>query len=119
MDVTGGSVGLYGSGNFSLGFGGILTAGPQVSGFSDLSSFQGWGVGGEVDTPWFGVMATTPLTTPGSGAVITVAGPGDSAFAGVPITYTKTYEVFNWRKAWASLAARAGSLTRSVCPSKM
>jgi hypothetical protein len=115
VDVTGGSVGLYASGNVSLGVGAVLTAGPQGSLFSSLDSFKGLGVGAEIDTLPVAAMVTVPATDPKSGWVATVAGPGDSLFAGVPLTYTKTYELFNWRKTWASLVKKARALA-GACP---
>jgi hypothetical protein len=106
VDVTGGSFGLYGSGNFSLGAGAAFGASPQVSGFTSLSDFQGWGVGGELDTLLASGVVTTPLSTPGSGAVVTICafGPGGAIFAGGTLTYTAIKELFSWKHKSSALA---------------
>ena len=100
VDVTGGSVGFYGTGAFSAGVGAAASISPELSAFTDSSSFRGLGIGGELDTLKGGVSITTPPGSPGSGYTVSVTGPmgpGAAVFAGGTVTYTPTWELFSWK----------------------
>lgn len=105
LDYTEETVGVYVGGNASAGVGMVFSSGTQVSHFSNLDSFGGWGAGMELDTPLGSVSTTRSLPNFDAGGVTTISSGGFQAFVGATLTYTKPIELFSVASVFALFQA--------------